>query len=133
MLIYKNLAFSNWASKYHISDDALASAVNEMEQGAYEANLGGSVFKKRISIGNKGKRGGARTVVAFVVNERAFFIRFPAILASKTLRSVTLSCGSFRTSCPAMGPVKAFEKSSVGPTLISSLTLKPSDSMSLII
>lgn len=74
MLIYKSVSFSNWASKYHISDDELASAVDEMSQGAYEANLGGSVYKKRIAIGNKGKSGGARTVVAFIVNERAFFI-----------------------------------------------------------
>ena len=74
MLIYKNTAFSNWALKYHISDDVLTSAINEMNQGAYEANLGGSVYKKRIAIGNKGKSGGARTVVAFIMNERAFFI-----------------------------------------------------------
>lgn len=74
MLIYKNAAFSDWASKYSISDDVLASAINEMNKGAYEASLGGCIYKKRISIGNKGKSGGARTIVAFVVNERAFFI-----------------------------------------------------------
>ena len=74
MVIYKGAAFSDWSLKCGISDDALVLAVKEMDCGAYEANLGGSVYKKRISIGNKGKSGGARTVVAFLVNKKAFFI-----------------------------------------------------------
>jgi hypothetical protein len=74
MKIYKNSSFSDWALKYSILDDALILAVKEMNQGTFEANLGGSVYKKRIAIGNKGKSAGVRTIVAFVVNERAFFI-----------------------------------------------------------
>ncbi len=53
MLIYKNAAFCNWALKYHISDDALISAIHEMNLGGYEANLGGSVYKKRIEVKEK--------------------------------------------------------------------------------
>ena len=74
MIIYKGAAFSDWAVKYCISDEMLISAVNEMNGGVYEANLGGSVYKKRIAIGNKGKSAGARTILAFLINEKAFFI-----------------------------------------------------------
>ncbi|MFZ2485630.1 MAG: type II toxin-antitoxin system RelE/ParE family toxin [Candidatus Rickettsiella isopodorum] len=36
--------------------------------------MGGSVYKKRISIGNRGKSSGSRTLVAFKLNNKAFFI-----------------------------------------------------------
>lgn len=74
MIVYKGAAFNDWSVKHDISDEMLTSAVNEMNSGAYEANLGGSVYKKRIAIGNKGKSAGVRTVLAFLVNEKAFFI-----------------------------------------------------------
>ena len=74
MIIYKGAAFSDWSVKYCISDEMLISAVNEMNGGVYEANLGGSVYKKRIAIGNKGKSAGARTILAFLINKKAFFI-----------------------------------------------------------
>lgn len=45
-----------------------------MKQGLYEANLGGNIYKKRIALGNKGKRGGARTIIAFKIQGKAFFI-----------------------------------------------------------
>lgn len=35
-----------------------------MEAGLIDAKLGGNVYKKRIALGGKGKRGGARTIVA---------------------------------------------------------------------
>lgn len=31
-------------------------------------------IKKRIPLGNKGKSGGARTILAFKINDKAFFI-----------------------------------------------------------
>ena len=74
MEIYKGIEFGKWVLKYAISDEVLMSAIEEMNQGSYDANLGGNVYKKRIALGNKGKRGGARTILAFKVNERAFFI-----------------------------------------------------------
>lgn len=36
----------------------------EMEKGLIDATLGGNVYKKRVALGGKGKRGGARTIVA---------------------------------------------------------------------
>ena len=57
-----------------LKDEVLRKAVQEIEEGLYEANLGGSVYKKRISIGNRGKSSGSRTLVAFKLNNKAFFI-----------------------------------------------------------
>lgn len=45
-----------------------------MSQGQYEANLGGAIYKKRIPIAGKGKRGGARVILAFKANELIVFI-----------------------------------------------------------
>lgn len=36
--------------------------------------MGGSIYKKRIGLRNRGKSGGVRTIIAFKVNERAFFV-----------------------------------------------------------
>lgn len=50
--------------KTPILDTALHEAVEEMEQGLIDADLGHGVLKKRIGLPNKGKRGGVRTIVA---------------------------------------------------------------------
>ena len=62
------------ASGEGLSDDALASAVAEMEKGLIDAKLGGQVVKKRVALPGRGKRGGTRTLVAFRQGNKAFFI-----------------------------------------------------------
>ena len=52
----------------------LATAVAEMNRGLVDAHLGGQVVKKRVAPPGRGKRGGARTVVAFKQGEKAFFV-----------------------------------------------------------
>lgn len=74
MEIYKIIDFAKWAEEYMVSDQILIDAITEMNNGLYDANLGGSVYKKRIPLDNKGKRGGARTIIAFKYNDKAFFI-----------------------------------------------------------
>jgi hypothetical protein len=74
MRILKNKSFHRWAKEVNLKDTNLINAIEEMAEGLYEANLGGHIYKKRISIGNKGKRGGARTIVAFKIHKRAIFI-----------------------------------------------------------
>lgn len=74
MRILKNKPFSQWAKKLKITDKILVTAINEMANGLYEANLGGHIYKKRLPLGHKGKSGGARTIVAFKVNDKAIFI-----------------------------------------------------------
>lgn len=48
--------------------------MDDMERGLIDADLGGHVFKKRVAVGDRGKRGGVRTVLAYQVREKAFFV-----------------------------------------------------------
>ncbi|MGS2723391.1 type II toxin-antitoxin system RelE/ParE family toxin [Porticoccus sp. GXU_MW_L64] len=74
MRIFKTKAFSKWSEDEGLSDEALIDAVQEMEQGLIDAKLGGNVCKKRVALGNKGKSGGVRTLLAFKVSDKAFFL-----------------------------------------------------------
>jgi len=74
MRIFKNKAFSKWAAKEGLSDEALQMAVAEIENGLVEADLGGHVIKKRVALVGRGKSGGARTLLAYRVEDKAFFV-----------------------------------------------------------
>lgn len=74
MRAFKTKSFARWADGDGLSDEALAAAVIEMNQGLVDAYLGGQVVKKRVALPGRGKRGGARTLVAFRQDEKAFFI-----------------------------------------------------------
>jgi hypothetical protein len=74
MRILKTKWFAHWAEKEGLSSQALSAAVVEMNQGLVDASLGGNVFKKRVAIGGRGKSGGVRTLLAFKLNDIAFFI-----------------------------------------------------------
>lgn len=74
MRIFKNRLFNRWAAKEGLDDAALRAAVKEIERGLIDADLGGHVLKKRVAIGGKGKRGGARTLLAYRVGDKAFFV-----------------------------------------------------------
>ncbi|MGN6805079.1 MAG: type II toxin-antitoxin system RelE/ParE family toxin [Trinickia sp.] len=52
----------------------VARGKDEISRGLIDANLGGHVFKKRVSIGGRGKSGGVRTLLALRVGDRAFFV-----------------------------------------------------------
>jgi hypothetical protein len=73
MRIFKNKWFARFARKNRIGDEALKSAVSEIEAGNFDADLGGYVFKQRVARKGQGKRGGYRTVVLLKHGERAFF------------------------------------------------------------
>lgn len=72
--VFKTRYFSRWFRKIGLSDVALCQAVKEMEQGLIDANLGGGVVKKRLAVPGRGKRGGARTLVATNKSNRWFFL-----------------------------------------------------------
>jgi len=74
MRIFKNKAFSKWASKEGLDDTALHDAVSEIGKGLVDADLGGHVYKKRIAIRSKGKSGGVRTLLAYKLGDKAFFV-----------------------------------------------------------
>src|SRR3546814_11291223 len=61
-------------SKAGLADPDLRQSVTEMEAGLIDADLGGQVVKKRIALPGRGKRGGARTIVATNRGDRWYFI-----------------------------------------------------------
>jgi len=69
--VFKLKTFGRWAKKLVI-DEALCVAAREIEQGIFEADMGGGVCKKRVAIAGKGKSGSTRTLVA-KKHERAIF------------------------------------------------------------
>jgi hypothetical protein len=74
MRIFKTRYFTKWMRKSYLTDDLLVQAVREMHQGLIDANLGSELFKKRIGIAGRGKRGGVRTLVATNKDDRWFFV-----------------------------------------------------------
>lgn len=74
MRIFKSKLFSKWAEKEKLTDKALGQAIKEMNDGLVDADLGGHVYKKRAAIEGQGKSGGLRTVLAFKIENKAFFM-----------------------------------------------------------
>ena len=72
--VFKTRHFSRWMRKTELTDSALLNAVEEMAKGLIDADLGGGVVKKRIGLAGRGKRGGARTLVATNKGNRWFFV-----------------------------------------------------------
>lgn len=72
--VFKTRYFIRWMRKTALNDEVLCAAVNEMAQGLIDADLGGGVVKKRVGISGRGKRGGARTLVATNKGNRWFFV-----------------------------------------------------------
>jgi len=57
-----------------LTDEMLCIAVDEMDRGLLEANLGGGVVKKRVALPGRGKSGSARTLLATNKKDRWFFV-----------------------------------------------------------
>ena len=71
---FKTKTFSRWMKRAGLRDASLLLAINEMENGLIDADLGGNVFKKRVALPGAGKRSGARIVVASKLSGRWFFL-----------------------------------------------------------
>lgn len=67
-------SFNRWALGADLSDTALLTAVQEIEQGLIHGDLGGGVLKKRVGVPGRGKSGGARVVLATNMGDRWFFM-----------------------------------------------------------
>lgn len=74
MRVFKTKRFAKWAKKSLVSDAMLIKATIEIEEGSFEANLGGAVLKKRVATKGRGKRGSIRTIVAFKKGRVCFFV-----------------------------------------------------------
>ena len=74
MRVFKNKAFTRFARKNGISDEALCEAIQDAERGLIAAGLGGGVIKQRIARPGQGKSGGFRAMILYKVGARAFFV-----------------------------------------------------------
>ena len=72
--VFKTRNFSRWMRKTELSNAALCKAVEEMERGLVDADLGGNVLKKRVALPGRGKSGSVRTLVATRRNDAWFFV-----------------------------------------------------------
>ena len=72
--IFKTRFFARQMQKIGLSDELLLNAVDEMERGLIDADLGGGVVKKRVALPNRGKSGSTRTLIATNKNNRWFFM-----------------------------------------------------------
>ncbi|MCR6701518.1 MAG: type II toxin-antitoxin system RelE/ParE family toxin [Dokdonella sp.] len=71
---FKTRHFQRWMRKTELTEAALRKAVEEMAAGLIDADLGSGVVKKRVGLAGRGKRGGARTLVATKKSDRWFFL-----------------------------------------------------------
>ncbi len=71
---FKTRHFQRWMRKTELTEAALSKAVEEMAAGLIDADLGSGVVKKRVGLAGRGKRGGARTLVATKKSDRWFFL-----------------------------------------------------------
>jgi hypothetical protein len=74
MNIYLSKAFTRLARRDGLTDIHICQAINEMNEGLVDADLGTGLFKKRIAMPGQGKRGGWRSFLAFQVGNKAFFL-----------------------------------------------------------
>ncbi len=74
MLIFKTKVFTRWAAVLGVAEKSLVNAIDEIQRGLFDANLGGHVYKKRVPIGNRGKRGGTRTILAYKTQDKTIFM-----------------------------------------------------------
>ena len=74
MQILKTRLFDKWARKERLSDALLKNAITEMESGIIDTAIGAGIYKKRIPLIGRGKRGGARCIIAYKTHSKAFFI-----------------------------------------------------------
>lgn len=74
MRLFKTRYFARWSRKVNLTDKQLAKAVEEIEDGLIDANLGGNILKKRVAVPSKGKSGGFRTLLAFKGSDRSVFL-----------------------------------------------------------
>ena len=76
--ILKRKDFARWQAGEKLPDAALCKAVQEMESGLIDADLGGFLYKKRVARPGSGKSGGYRTLLAARIGSRYVFLHgFP--------------------------------------------------------
>lgn len=66
--------FAKWAKRAGLSAEVLRGVLDEMERGLVGDRLGANIYKKRIGLAGRGKRGGVRSIVIFRQAELGVFL-----------------------------------------------------------
>lgn len=74
MRIFKTKNFNRFVEKENLDDNALRNAIQKVENGLIDADLGGNLIKLRIARKGQGKSAGYRTIIAYKKNKKAFFL-----------------------------------------------------------
>ena len=74
MRIFKTKWFIRFARKQGIKDSKLMKAIQEIEEGLNDGDLGGGLIKKRIARTGEGKSGSYRTIVVYRSRIRSVFV-----------------------------------------------------------
>ena len=72
--IFKTKTFSRWLNKNDLNNHYLLEAVEEMEKGLVDADLGCNIYKKRVKRPGMGKRSGTRVIVATKLLKRWYLM-----------------------------------------------------------
>lgn len=72
--IFKSKWFAPFARSERISDRSLIEAVERVQRGLVDADLGGSVIKQRIARSGQGRSGGYRVLMAYRHRVRSVFL-----------------------------------------------------------
>ena len=74
MRIFKTNWFVRYARHERIGDSSLRHAIERVERGILDANLGCGVIKQRVAREGQGRSGGYRLMVAYRAGDRAVFL-----------------------------------------------------------
>jgi len=74
MRIFKSNSFEKFARKHKIPDKLLCNAIQEIEKGCIDADLGAGVIKQRLPKANRGKAKGYRTIILYKTSNFSLFV-----------------------------------------------------------
>ena len=66
--------FNKWAKKQNLSNEKLLLAIADMQNSLSSINLGGGLYKVRVSSEGSGKSSAYRTIVVYRENDRAVMV-----------------------------------------------------------
>lgn len=66
--------FNKWAKKQKLSDAQLLKAIEDMKNNLSSVNLGGGLFKVRVSSENAGKSSSFRTIMVYREDDRVVVV-----------------------------------------------------------
>ena len=74
MRLFKTKWFMRYARQERLEDHSLCDAIERVERGLVDADLGGGIIKQRVARTGQGRSGGYRLLIAYRSGKRAVFL-----------------------------------------------------------